>query len=581
MKIFKLANAELKKIFFRPIMWVVFFVLVGSLVLLSFIFKPQEKSNSTIFFGGLNVQDCYDEFLNDNNANGKTKLDQMLIETKEQLTQKISLAENDAQLNKLKDFIAFAENAMTQLNLTTVKFYKSPKEATVNDVKLCFYNLQQKSNDVLNILTEIRNNIAFYISTENFETINTFFTRISKNIPNTFANPEKQFSEINNYLLNNFNFNSISSITLNLKSFPVSNDAMEDTFYNYYYNILDTNNTNSSSKLNLIFKDINEYVAVNSTKTEPLYLKEINSLFSKYKSVVNMSCKVLQDKYKLLSSSNISDKEIANYISFEYFDAYNTKQELTKNTFLISNSLYDYEFLDPFSFNTCSGQTKNAFDFTIFAMQILTIIIAIFAIFIAGSTIAGEYNSGTLKMLAIRPYSRSKIVISKFLSCVLFTIIILTLAFVSSLLVGLISYGTSITKVLVVFNASKVVVMNAYVLLFVYFISLLLNLIFYISLALLLSTVFKSSTLSVLTSFIVYLVGFLTSSLLYSKAWFAILPFAHLDFYKYFGVVANTGFLGFNITIGTNITFSLLYIIIASIIFLLSSTFIFRKRNIA
>ena len=105
MKIFKLANAELKKIFFRPIMWVVFFVLVGSLVLLSFIFKPQEKSNSTIFFGGLNVQDCYDEFLNDNNANGKTKLDQMLIETKEQLTQKISLAENEAQLNKLKDFI--------------------------------------------------------------------------------------------------------------------------------------------------------------------------------------------------------------------------------------------------------------------------------------------------------------------------------------------------------------------------------------------------------------------------------------------------------------------------------------------
>ncbi len=580
MKIFKLANAELKKIFFRPIMWVVFFVLVGSLVLLSFVFKPQEKNSSSVYLGGLNVQDCYEEFLNDNNANGKTKLDQMLIETKEQLTQKISLSENDYQLNKLKDSIAFAENAMTQLNLTVVKYYKSPKEATTNEVKTCFSNLQQKSNDVLNVLTEIKNNIAFYISNDNFETINSFFTRISKNIPNSFVNPEKQFSEINNYLSNNFNFSSISNITLNLKSFPVSQDAMEETFYNYYYNILD-NTPNSSAKLNLLFEDIKKYVSENSTKTDQQNLKEINSMFSKYKSVVNMSCKVLNDKYKILSSSNINEKEISNYISFEFFDSYNTKQELTKNTYLISNSLYDYEFLDPFSFNTCSGQTKNAFDFTIFAMQILTIIIAIFAIFIAGSTIAGEYNSGTLKMLAIRPYSRSKIIVSKFLACVLFTFIILVLAFVSAFLVGLISYGTSITQVLVVFNANKVVIMNAYLLMLIYFLSLLINLIFYISLAILLSTLFKSSTLSVLTSFIIYLVGFLTYSLLYTKAWFAFLPFAHLDFYKYFGVTANTGFLGFNITLGTNVTFSILYLLISTLIFLTASTFIFRKKNIA
>ena len=53
------------------------------------------------------------------------------------------------------------------------------------------------------------------------------------------------------------------------------------------------------------------------------------------------------------------------------------------------------------------------------------------------------------------------------------------------------------------------------------------------------------------------------------------------DILNFAEVVNNANTDNLDITIGTNITFSLLYIIIASIIFLLSSTFIFRKRNIA
>ncbi|MDP4098940.1 ABC transporter permease [Paenibacillus sp. P96] len=47
----------------------------------------------------------------------------------------------------------------------------------------------------------------------------------------------------------------------------------------------------------------------------------------------------------------------------------------------------------------------------------------IFTVVVAADSIAGEFSAGTIKLLLIRPWSRSKLLISKYLSVVLFSLV--------------------------------------------------------------------------------------------------------------------------------------------------------------
>lgn len=579
MKLLRLTNAELKKIFLRPVMWVVFLVLVASLILASIIFNPIEKPKTSIQLSGLNIRGAYNQFINDNNANGRTKLNQQLFDMKSSLELSISQSENDHQLNQLKSYITQTESKLTQLYMTIVKFYKSPPEVTEMEVKNSFIMLKQSSELTLKFLNSIKDDISFYISNHDFDSLTSFFSNLSKNIPTTFVK-QSQYSSASNFLMNNFDFKKISGIVTSLKSFPVSSKNMKDIFQKYYYDIIDYDK-NPDCKLNKIYNEITKFVNENEDSTEKEDFSHLNKLVSNYKSVINMSCSLLVDSYQAKSASLISENNLRNYIGFENFNQYTLKQRIVKYNYLMENSLYDYDYLDPFSYNTASGEKVNAFDYTVFAMQIISVILAIFCIFIAGSTISGEYNNGTLKMLAIRPYKRSKLLLGKYLASVIFCLIVLGISFTFTFIIGFINSGITTLNVLVVFNASKVLIMNAYILLLLYFLSIFLNLIFFISFALLLSILFKSSALSVLLSFIFYLFSFVASALLYTKSWFIYLPFAHLDIYKYFGATGSSGLFGFNIALGSNFSISLIYLLFSIIILLSLSNLAFRKKEIS
>ncbi len=54
-------------------------------------------------------------------------------------------------------------------------------------------------------------------------------------------------------------------------------------------------------------------------------------------------------------------------------------------------------------------------------------IVTIFAVVIAAETVAGEFSSGTIKLLLIRPWSRSKILLSKYLTLLLFAVLFMAL----------------------------------------------------------------------------------------------------------------------------------------------------------
>ena len=283
----------------------------------------------------------------------------------------------------------------------------------------------------------------------------------------------------------------------------------------------------------------------------------------------------------ILKMNDISNATLSSYVGFSDLNKYTLEEALTKNTYLLDNGKFDKDFANNFNFGTTAGFTTTAYDFTIYAMQILTFIIAVFCLFFGAGLIAGEFTGKTMKMLAIRPYTRNKIYLGKLLACVAFMLILLLISFVASFVVGAILYGVDLPNVLLIINATSATVVHPMVVMLIYLASSILNLLFYISLALLLSVVFRSSTVAVLTSFIVYVVTILCNMLMVTVSWFKWLPIAHLDIFKYFGGASSTGgFLTFNTIIDANLWLSFGYILGIILVFNLASLIVFKKRNI-
>lgn len=584
MKILKLAKAEVKKIFLRPIIFIVFLALIGTLVVLTLNFKPIPRTETKITAQGLNIQSAYNAFLNETNKNGKTQIEKILIDQRDEILEFLTKIESGSQLQQFKDKIRNAEVSMNFVHNAVVGYKSVPADYTLQEVKDAFATLKSDCESVVVFMDGVLSEqITFYISEKDFEFVKNFFQKIANNIPNNFANPDTQFVDLNNFLKTNFDFNQITPITTNLKVFPVTTESFSEVLTKYSSNILDeTNYANTSPALNGLANQIADFVSKKSESTKEEDFITLGTYFSNYKSLATMASIVLKNEFQIAMAGDKTDNELRKYIGFSDYNGYILKQEAKLYSYLIENNSFDYNYLLPFSYNRNSGQTTNAFDFTVYAMQILSLVIAIFSIFIASGTIATEQANGTMKMIAIRPYSRSKIVLSKFLSCLVFATIITTIALITSFTVGFISYGIDQTTVLTIFDATNIVPLNAFLLLLIYFGSTLLNIFFYVAIALFLSVLVRSNTVSVIISMLIYAVSLIASIYLFKFSWFVFLPMAHFDLYKYFGATVNTGeFFSFILPLNASFDLSLSVLVSVILVTLLLSIAIFRKRNIA
>jgi ABC-2 type transport system permease protein len=584
-KVLTLAKAELKKIFLRPIMLVMFFVFVAALSLMTVTFKPQKRNNTTVVFTDTTVQTTYNRFLNGSSENSKNQLDNMLIEQKNLILEFLAKVESENQINVLTERIAQTQSALfVELPPAILAYNANQNSTTASAVEAAYANVKNKSMSVTNYLqSELSNQITFYISQQDYDKLFDFFNRITNNIPNTFTMPEQQYVSVYEFLSENFSFSSISYIVQKAQTLPITAENINPILEKYYHKILDPNDIfNQQAKLNKLFADIRQFVIENGDSAEKDDIDKLNQFFSQYKSIVVMSKTILQNQFLLLKGGDKPDDELRNYIGFEKYNSYELKQATHYNAHLLDNELFDYEYLQPFSFGVNSGSHTNAFDFVVYAMQILSFIIAIFCMFIASGTIANEQANGTMKMIAIRPYSRSKIVAGKLLACLNFMFILLLLGFASTFAVGYISYGFTQTQVLLIFNAQTVFELNAFAVLGIYFISLYLKLAFYIALAMLMSVLAKSNTVALIFSMLLYVFSLVGNAMLVTYNWFVYLPIAHLDLFRYFGTVTqNGGFFGFNFPLNASFNTSLLYLAGSLFVFFITSIIVFKKRNIA
>ncbi len=87
------------------------------------------------------------------------------------------------------------------------------------------------------------------------------------------------------------------------------------------------------------------------------------------------------------------------------------------------------------------GNIINGYFVTHIILQSLLVHIPLLVALVAGDSLAGEANQGTLRLLLTKPISRSKLVFVKFLSSFIYTVILIIWLAIVSLLLSILIFG--------------------------------------------------------------------------------------------------------------------------------------------
>ncbi|KSU63814.1 hypothetical protein AS034_06100 [[Bacillus] enclensis] len=202
-------------------------------------------------------------------------------------------------------------------------------------------------------------------------------------------------------------------------------------------------------------------------------------------------------------------------------------------------------------------------------------LVGLFAIIVAAGIVASEFSWGTIKLLLIRPISRTKILLSKYITVILYGVTMLAILFAVSFLIGLILFGGTGQSVHLAYIDGEVVEQNMVGYLIKTYLLKSIDVTMMATMAFMISTVFRSSSLAIGLSLFLLFMGSNATGLLAMKFdWAKYSLFANTDLTQY------TGFsqpMVKGMTMGFSITMLLIYFAI----FQLLAFLVFRKRDVA
>ncbi|MBJ6360233.1 ABC transporter permease [Paenibacillus sp. GCM10012307] len=211
------------------------------------------------------------------------------------------------------------------------------------------------------------------------------------------------------------------------------------------------------------------------------------------------------------------------------------------------------------------------------AFQINTMLgvnlITIFAVIIAAETVAGEFSTGTIKLLLIRPWTRSKILLSKYISLVLFAFLFVLLLLVWNFVLNWLLFGSDTEARM---GVDQLPALNFFLQYHGYeFISMIMV----VTLSFLVSTVFRSGSFAIgLSIFLLFGGQLLTGILsLMDYPWVKYVLFLNLRLSDYLSGGNMFGRGEHDLTLG----FSLSVLAVYYVIFILITWYIFKKRDVA
>lgn len=203
------------------------------------------------------------------------------------------------------------------------------------------------------------------------------------------------------------------------------------------------------------------------------------------------------------------------------------------------------------------------------------ILITLFTVIVAGDSLAGEFTGGTVKLLLIRPASRLKILVSKYISTILFGLLLLVILFVASVLYNGILYRFEYFNLPLIATDSQGVVQEfsmAGNLLKTYMLNSV-STVMIVTMAFMISTAFRSSALAIGFSIFSLFAGAILVDVLRPYDWSKYVLFSNLDLAQYL--------TGSPYQEGMTLSFSIVVLSVYFLIFNLTSWLAFTRRDVA
>lgn len=579
----KITRGELDKIFARPAIFIMTGFFVLAIVVASLMFSPSPRADTADLanVSGENVIDVYNNFnsnqhkqvydlelnnvlemlnfylsqTDDGRINKNSLINEIekINETYGEYWQKVLLS-SDGAMSSASDKKTKLINQITTLN----KNYK-----TINKNFLQLFITKSNNETIMNTL----NDFLLTMSTDGDENDKEHHLHIIETV-----NSHKFIANLKNSL------EKIEDVTIDAK-------IISELKKNYY-------DVAAERKSAILNEMESIYLIANENSDENLNSKNIEKfkvLSNNYKLTINQISSIVNDKIllEIVGDKNTTNLSNLTYTELSEFNKYKTNEDLTRNVFYFTNEAYSYQYSNVFQSNTNSNYKTNAYDFMYFALEFLSFVIVIFCVVIGAGMISGETTGGTMKMLAIRPYKRNKIITGKLIGTFLMGVIFLLIGAITTFIIGARLYGLDSAPVLMVFNANSATTISAIGLFFIFLLLLLVRIIVYTILAVFISTVFKSNVGAVIISIMIYIFVALFGNLFGSSIIYGYLPFANVDLFRYLGgeYVSTTGSilgLDFSCPIQPDSNFYLsLGIISVFVAIMLAITYIiFNKRDI-
>ncbi|RDI44101.1 ABC transporter permease [Falsibacillus pallidus] len=218
-------------------------------------------------------------------------------------------------------------------------------------------------------------------------------------------------------------------------------------------------------------------------------------------------------------------------------------------------------------------QGRNVWTFISTASQLISFV-GLFTIIVSAGIVASEFNWGTIKLLLIRPIRRWKILLSKYLTIILFGLFLLSLLFVFSGLLGTVLFGTGEGSAYLAYSSGEVVEQSMLLHLIKSYLFSSVDLLMLATMAFMISAVFRNSSLAIGISIFLLFSGELVTSLVAAKFdWAKYILFANTNLMAYFD--------GRPVVEGMTLGFSVAVLIVYFIIFQALAFTVFSKRDVA
>ncbi|WP_033541004.1 ABC transporter permease [Planococcus sp. CAU13] len=205
----------------------------------------------------------------------------------------------------------------------------------------------------------------------------------------------------------------------------------------------------------------------------------------------------------------------------------------------------------------------------------LTSVISLFTIIVAAGIISNEFKWGTIKLLLIRPISRTKILLSKYVSVLIFAFTLLVFLLASSWLVGAVLFGLNGLNPIVVQDLMPGFVQNDVLGEIVKSYGFgLVTLVMMATFAFMISAIFRSSGMAIGLAIFLMMAGNAIVAFLSQYEWSKYILFANTNLKQYMNGMEP-------MIPGMSMTFSIIVLAVYFVIFMGAAWAAFTKRDVA